>query len=71
VDVFLSGDELDGVIEIYAPDGELLLVVDNTVTGEPEELLGFEVPDDGEYTAVIRDFFGRPVDYTLTLALSE
>lgn len=71
IDLFLYGEELDGVIEIYAPDGELLIVIDNTVTGEAEELADFEVPDDGEYTAVIRDFFGRPADYTLTVALSE
>jgi hypothetical protein len=71
IDVILSGAELDGVIEIYGPDGELLWVVDDGVTGEDEVLLGFEVPDDGEYTAVIRDFFFRAADYTLTVTLAE
>jgi hypothetical protein len=46
-------------------------VVDDGVSGEDEVLLGFEVPDDGEYTAVIRDFFFRAADYTLTVTLAE
>jgi hypothetical protein len=71
IDAILSGAELDGVIEIYGPDGELLWVVDDGVTGEDEVLLGFEVPDDGVYTAVIYDFFYRAVDYTLTVTLAE
>ncbi len=71
IDAVLSGEELDGVVEIYGPDGELLLVVDNGVTGEDEVLESFEVPDDGEYTAVIRDFFFRAADYTLTVTLAE
>ncbi len=71
IDAVLSGEELDGVIEIYSPDGELLMVVDNGVSGEDEVLLGFEVPDDGEYTAVIRDFFFRAANYTLTVTLAE
>jgi hypothetical protein len=71
MDAILSGEELDGVIEIYGPGGELLWVVDDSVTGEDEVLLGFEVPDDGEYTAVIRDFFFRAADYTLIVTLAE
>ena len=71
IDITLSGEELDGVIEIYSSDGELLMTVDNGVSGEDEVLLGFEVPDDGEYTAVIRDFFFRAADYSLTVTLSE
>lgn len=70
IDVTLSGAELDGVLEIYGPDGELLATVDNSVTGEDEVLLGFEVAE-GEYTAVIRDYFFRAADYTLTITLSE
>jgi hypothetical protein len=71
IDGILSGVDLDGVLEIYGPDGEQLFVIDNGLTGEDEVLLGFEVPDDSEYTAVVRDFFGRAVDYTLTVTLSE
>jgi hypothetical protein len=71
IDVVLSGVDLDGVLEIYGPDGEQLFVVDNGLTGEDEVLQAFEVPDDSEYTAVVRDFFGRAVDYTLTVTLSE
>ncbi|MEJ2747894.1 MAG: hypothetical protein P8183_08285, partial [Anaerolineae bacterium] len=71
IDVVLSGEELDGVVEIYGPDGDLLVVVDNGVTGEDEVLQGFEVPDDGEYTAVIHDYFYRAADYTLTVTLTE
>lgn len=71
INAVLSGAELDGVIEVYGPDGELLLVVDNGVTGEDEVLEGFEVPDDSEYTAVIRDYFFRAANYTLTVTLAE
>ncbi|MCB9419410.1 MAG: hypothetical protein H6667_06385 [Ardenticatenaceae bacterium] len=71
IDVVLSGAELDGVFEIYGPDGELLTVVDNGISGEDEVLQGFEVPDDGEYTIVVRDYFYRVADYSLTVTLAE
>ena len=71
IDIILSGEELDGVLEIYSPEGELIMVVDNSVSGEDEVLLGFDVPNEGEYTAVIRDFFFLPVDYSLTVTLAE
>ncbi len=67
LDIFLSGVELDGVLEIYGPDLELLYSIDNGVTGDDETLFALEIPDDAAYAIVVRDFFGRSADYTLTV----
>ncbi len=72
VDIFVDGDEnIDLVVELYGPDNTLITSADNTFTGEEEQLLAADIPDDGEYTIRVRDFFGNEGGYTLTVIVSE
>ena len=71
LDILLGGVELDGVLEIYGPDLELLYAADNSITGEDEALLAIEIPDDAAYAIVVRDFFGRSAEYTLSVLPSD
>lgn len=64
---FEPSEDMDGVLEIYDPDNELMASSDQPFKGEVEELIGIEIPDDGEYTIVVREFFDAPGSYTLTV----
>ncbi|MCP4422968.1 MAG: hypothetical protein GY803_00605, partial [Chloroflexi bacterium] len=70
LDIYLFGEELDGVLEVYGPDLELLYTTDNSLIGEEEQLLSVEIPDDQAYAIAARDFFGRVADYVLSVYLS-
>ena len=61
------GEEMDGVLEIYDPDNELITSSDEPFKGSVEELADVEIPDDGEYTIVVREFFDVAGPYTLTV----
>ncbi|MFZ0546787.1 MAG: hypothetical protein WAM60_15175 [Candidatus Promineifilaceae bacterium] len=68
VDIILEGgSDLDGILELYDPDGELMADVDSTFSGEEEIIAGIEIPDDGDYTIVVRDYFEEGGDYSLTV----
>lgn len=71
VDIFLeSGDELDGVLELYDAENELVESVDGSFTGEAERLEGVEL-EEGSYTIVVRDFFGDGGSYSLTVTEAD
>ncbi len=67
VDIVVSSDELDLVLELYDPQLRLIEVMDSTFFAEEEALLSVEIPDDGEYTIVVYDYFGDPGAYELTV----
>jgi hypothetical protein len=68
VDITLSsGEGMDGLLELYDPDGELMAEVDSSFSGEEEIIASIEIPDDGDYTIVVRDYFDEGGDYTLTV----
>jgi hypothetical protein len=72
IDITLeSGDELDGVLELYDPDNNLISSVDSSYSGEEESLLGAEIPDAGDYTIIVRDFYEDGGVYTLTVTEGE
>lgn len=71
VDIVASADDLDLVLELYGPDNALIDSADSGFTGEGEQLLGTEIPDDAEYHVVVSDFFGSSGSYTLTVTLAE
>ncbi len=70
IDIVLSSD-LDTVLELYDPDNELIESSDSGFSGDNEQILGVEIPDDGEYNIVVRDFFGDPGSYTLEVITAE
>jgi hypothetical protein len=68
IDIIVEEDgELDAVLELYGPDGELIHRVDRTFTGGEEILAAVDIPDSEDYTIVVRDFFDEGGDYTLTV----
>jgi hypothetical protein len=66
-----SGEELDAILELYNPDNQLIESSDSGFTGENEEILGVDIPDEEEYTILIRDFFEDGGSYTLTVSMGE
>ena len=72
IDILLeTNEELDGVLEIYDPNNLLIASSDNTLTGEPETLTGIEIEDNGDYTIVIRGFYGAAGTYSLSVVEGE
>jgi hypothetical protein len=63
--VLQPGEELDGVLELYDPNGDFVLSADSAFTGEEERLELIDISDDGDYTIIVRDFFEDGGDYTL------
>lgn len=65
-----NGPELDGLMILFGPDGSVLEIVDQTLTGEEESLTAYALEQLGEYTIVVRDYTNSGGDYTLLLELS-
>jgi hypothetical protein len=71
VDIILTGsDDVDGVLELYDPDDELVETADSTFSGG-EEILAAVTLDEGTYTIIVRDFFDDGGDYTLEVREAE
>jgi hypothetical protein len=70
-DFVAQGDGLDLILELYDPDGELLDYADRTFEGDEERLATVNIPDDGRYILVVRDYFGEGGSYTLSATESE
>ena len=72
IDIVLqAGEDLDAILELYDPNNELLQTSDAAFTGETEEMAGVDIPDDGKYTILIRDFYADGGSYTLTVSEGE
>ena len=72
IDIVVQGaDDLDAIIELYDPNNELLQTVDDSFTGDAEEMLGVDIPDEGDYTIVVRDFFADGGSYTISVTEGE
>lgn len=72
IDITVDADtDLDAVVELYDPDGTLLANTDSAFAGGVEELRGIEIPDDGAYRIVVRDFFNDGGNYELAVAAGE
>ncbi|MBK7895710.1 MAG: hypothetical protein IPJ90_12695 [Anaerolineaceae bacterium] len=66
-----SGEDLDAVLQLYDPDNIFLAASDSGFSGEGEAIIGYEIPDDGAYTILLRDFFADGGSFTLTVAESD
>ncbi len=68
IDVTLQPSaEMDVVLELYGTNNELISSSDQSFTSDAETLLAIEIPDDGEYTIVVREFFDVAGPYSLTV----
>jgi hypothetical protein len=57
----------DAILELYGPDGGLLITLDEGFSGDPELVSGFELPAAGEYAIVVRSFSPQGGSYILSL----
>ncbi len=72
IDIVVQGsDDMDTILELYDPEGALMANVDSTFAGGAEEMSGIEIPDDEEYTIVVRDFFDDGGSYEISVAEGE
>ncbi len=65
--ILLPEEPVDGILELYDPDGTLMGSSDSGYTGGEERLEYAEIPDDQLYTIVVRNFYDEGGDYTLSL----
>lgn len=63
--------DMDAVLELYAPNGTLMANLDSAFAGGVEEMRGVEIPDDGQYFIVVRDFFNDGGHYQISVAAGE
>lgn len=66
VEVVPLTDELDLDIWLLDPNVERLTAVDKLLAGQPE-YLRFVLPQDGQFLVLVRDYFGEPGSYEITL----
>jgi len=63
--------ERDMLFYIQGPDGNRVLTVDNTDSGESERLSMFSIGVDGEWGIVVKEFYGDEAPYSLTVSRSQ
>lgn len=60
--------EFDVVIELFAPDGQRLIKLDENLGGQPEIIRGLELPQPGEYNVWVSESqFDNGGNYILTI----
>ncbi len=67
----VTDEEMDAVLMLLDPDDEPLNFADSGVSGDGEQMLDVEIPDDGVYTIIVADFFGNAGTYALSVTESS
>ncbi len=57
----------DVILELYGPDGQQLVALDEGFSGDPEVINGFDLMANGEFAILIRSFSPQGGPYTLSL----
>lgn len=63
-------DHDDLVLVLRDPDNNVVVTVDNTLSGEAETLFSFIITTDGEWTILLQEFFDEEAAYELILELA-
>ena len=63
--------ELDALLVLFDPDGQLVSVTDETLNGEVEQIENQELNAAGEYTLIVGGFTFGGSSYSLLLELGE
>jgi hypothetical protein len=63
----VTSEEMDGVLQVYDEEYELVAGADEALAGEPETLDELFIPGNSTYTIVVRAFFGNGGSYSLTV----
>jgi hypothetical protein len=62
-----SNNAFDTILNVYGPDGQRLVALDEGFSGDPEVVVGFELPLTGPYSIIVSSFSGQGGDYTVSL----
>lgn len=60
-------DQMDMILELFGPEGQRLLSLDEGFSGDAEVIAGYVLPVTGEYTLRVRSFAGNGGTYSLSL----
>lgn len=71
VSVVLDPTNFDVMLGMYAPDGRVLVELDEGFSGDAEIVSSLPLPTTGDYSIVIRSFAGSGGNYTLSLDSSQ
>jgi hypothetical protein len=61
---------LDLDIWLLDPEAQPLVTIDEFLSGQPETI-DFNLPANGQYIILVREFFGEPGDYEITIELND
>jgi hypothetical protein len=67
IDLASVGPERDLVLELVDPAGETVVNLDSALSGLAEELIDYELPLNGQWMIVVREFFNDGSRYRLAL----
>jgi hypothetical protein len=62
-----AGNQFDTILNVYGPDGRRLVALDEGFSGDPEVVIGFELPLTGPYSIIVSSFSGQGGSYTVSL----
>ena len=60
-------NQMDAILNLYGPDGQRLVALDEGFSGDAEVISGFELPVTGLYSIVVSSFAGNGGVYNLAL----
>ncbi|MBK8905996.1 MAG: hypothetical protein IPM53_32760 [Anaerolineaceae bacterium] len=66
-----SGDDLDAILQLFDADNNLITSADSGFTGDDETIVGADIPDEDEYTIVLKDFYDDGGEFVLTVTESD
>ena len=61
---------MDMDVWLLDPEAQTLVMVDDFLSGQPETI-DFVLPANGRYIVLVREFFGEPGDYEISLQLND
>lgn len=60
-------NKMDAILNLYGPEGDRLVALDEGFSGDPEVISGFELPVTGSYTIWVSSFADNGGRYSLSL----
>ncbi|RMG94217.1 MAG: hypothetical protein D6706_14180, partial [Chloroflexi bacterium] len=69
--VLTPDDRFDAILNLFGPDGNRLVALDEGFNGDAEVVANFVLPVTGEYTILVTSFAGNSGTYTLSLDKGE
>lgn len=62
-----TDNKMDAILNLYGPDGQRLVALDEGFSGDPELISGFELAVSGTYSILVSSFGNNGGAYSLTL----